>query len=262
MDIGTAKVSAVDRARIAHHGLDLVDPDEPFSVADFATHARTALEGIAARGGIAILVGGTGFYLRAVGRGLDLDALPSDPFVRAAIQSDLERGGLGPAIERLRLLAPTLAEGVDLRNPRRVERALEIATLQGDRPLPEPRGYPGPTLWLALTVEASMHRRWIAERAANQFSGGLLEEAAALRRRYPAALRPFTAIGYPEAFSVLEGRADVPSAVAATVRRTIAFGKRQRTWFRREPGVAWLDATEDAFPDALEITRGFLDRAG
>ena len=79
LDIGTAKASPADRARVAHHGLDLVDPDQPFSVADFVAHARDALAGIDRAGGVAILAGGTGLYLRAVARGLDTDALPSDP---------------------------------------------------------------------------------------------------------------------------------------------------------------------------------------
>ncbi len=260
MDIGTAKVSAAERARIPHHGLDLVDPDEAFSVADFADHARTVLEAIAAQGRVALLVGGTGFYLRAVARGLDVDALPSDPAIRAVIGADIERDGLAPAVERLQRLAPVLAQRVDLRNTRRVERALEIATLQGDRPLPQAQGYPAPSLWLGLAVEPSIHRRWIADRAASQFSGGLFDEATRLRARYPATLRPFTAIGYPEAFSVLEGRADVPAAVAETIRRTLAFAKRQGTWFRREPEIAWLDSTQDAYPDAIEAVRRFLEQ--
>ena len=93
MDIGTAKVSAADRARVPHHGLDLVDPDEPFSVADFAGHARAVLARLAADGGVAILAGGTGLYLRAVARGLDTDGLPSDALIRAGLEEELTTAG-------------------------------------------------------------------------------------------------------------------------------------------------------------------------
>ena len=106
LDIGTAKVPVAERADVPHFGLDLVDPDEPFSVAHFVRHATDALEGIGERGGLAILVGGTGLYLRAVARGLDADALPSDRDTRAAVEGLLAREGLGAAVDRLHRLAP------------------------------------------------------------------------------------------------------------------------------------------------------------
>ncbi len=253
LDIGTAKVSAADRARVPHHGLDLVDPDEPFSVADFARHADDALRGIAARGGIAILVGGTGLYLRAVARGLALDQVPSDAALRANLELEFEAEGLGPLVDRLRRLAPGLAATVDLHNARRVVRALEIAELQGDLPLPEARGYPGPSTWLGLTVDPPAHREWIGRRAREQFDAGLVEEAAAVRARgYPDDLRSLSAIGYPEAFAVLDGRLTREAAIAEDARRNVRFAKRQRTWFRREPDVAWFDVTS---ADPLEWAR-------
>jgi tRNA dimethylallyltransferase len=244
LDIGTAKVSAADRARVPHHGLDLVDPDKPFSVADFARHADTVLRGIAQRGGTAILVGGTGLYLRAVARGLALDQVPSDPALRANVELEFQAEGLAPLVERLRRLAPRLAATVDLRNARRVVRALEIAELQGDRPLPEARGYPGPSVWLGLTVDPPTLREWIARRAREQFDAGLVEEAAAVRARgYPDTLRSLSAIGYPEAFAVLDGRLTREDAIVQDARRNVAFAKRQRTGFRREPDVGWFDTT-------------------
>ena len=108
MDIGTAKATAAERARVPHHGLDLVDPDEPFSVADFARHAAGVLDDLASRGGVAILAGGTGFYLRAVARGLDTEALPSDPEVRARLEAALAHDGLLASVLRLEALAPEL----------------------------------------------------------------------------------------------------------------------------------------------------------
>ena len=250
MDIGTAKVSAADRERVRHHGLDLVEPPEPFSVADYVRHVADALTGIGDGGALAILVGGTGLYLRAVGRGLPVDELPFDPEVRERLEGDLERDGLDAAAERLTSVAPRLAAGTDLRNPRRVVRALEIALIAGDRPRPALTGYAGPSAWIGLDVPADRLRTAIAERAAAQFAGGLLDEAEALRLRYGPELRAFSAMGYREAFDVLDGRCVVADAIELDSRRTWAFAQRQRTWFRSERDIAWLPAGPDD-PDPL-----------
>jgi len=252
-------VTAAERGEVPHHGLDLVDPDEPFSVSDFARHADTVLAGLAAADRLAILAGGTGFYLRAIARGLDVDALPHDPSVRAGLEAALREGGLGSLAARLRAEAPTLAGRIDLHNPRRVVRALEIAMLRGDGPLPEPRGYPAPVLWLGLTVAPAAHREWIARRARAQFDAGLVDEAAHLRERYDPTLPAFSAIGYREAWAVIDGELPLEAAIELDVRRNIAFAKRQATWFRAEPEIEWLDATEaDPTPAALERIRSFL----
>ncbi|HKG57342.1 MAG TPA: tRNA (adenosine(37)-N6)-dimethylallyltransferase MiaA [Candidatus Limnocylindrales bacterium] len=259
LDIGTAKVPLDDRRGVPHHGLDLVDPDQPFSVADFAEHARQALAGIEARGGVAILAGGTGLYLRAVGRGIDTAALAHDSDARARIETAIERDGLEAAAARLRTLAPGVAAVTDLRNPRRVARALERAELTGDEPPPRPRGYPGPSAWLGLDLEAATHRSWIATRARAQFDGGLIDEARALRERFDPSLPAFSAIGYREAWAVLDGRLTRDEAIDEDARRNGAFAKRQRTWFRSEPGIEWLDAAGDAIPRAVEVADRLAD---
>ncbi|MFL5777465.1 MAG: tRNA (adenosine(37)-N6)-dimethylallyltransferase MiaA [Chloroflexota bacterium] len=259
LDIGTAKVSPEERARVPHHGLDLVDPDQPFSVADFVDHASRALAGIDTRGGIAILVGGSGLYLRAVARGLDTDALPSDPAVRARIEADLAAEGLAALAERLRALAPTLAGTVDLHNPRRVVRALEMATITGDGARPAARGYPAQQAWIGLAVEPAAHRRWIHERARAQFDHGLLAEAAALRDRFDPASPAFSAIGYREAWAVLDGTIGREEAIELDAQRNVAFAKRQRTWFRAEPGITWLDgAAPDLDTEARAVAAAVL----
>jgi tRNA dimethylallyltransferase len=260
LDIGTAKVNATDRARVPHFGLDLAEPDEPFSVADFAAHARGVLADLARDGGIAILAGGTGLYLRAVGRGLDTDALPSDAVVRARLEQDLISDGLAASVARLHETAPALAAGVDTRNPRRVVRALEIAEIRGDGPPPAPRGYPGESAWIGLTVEPRAHAARIATRARAQFDAGLIEEARALRERFDPGAPAFSAIGYREAWAVLDGELTRDAAVELDAQRNVAFSKRQRTWFRSEPGITWLDAT-DEIPEreAIAAARSLLD---
>ena len=243
MDIGTAKATADERTRVPHHGLDLVEPDQAFSVADYTSCAATALAGIADRGAVALLVGGTGFYLRSVARGLAVDELPWDPQVRAAVEASLVAEGLPALVGELRRLAPTRAAEVDLRNPRRVVRAVEIARLRGDAPLPQPRGYGRPVLWLGLSVEPPALRERIHARARAQFEAGLVEETRALADRYSPTLPSFSGIGYAEALAVIEGRLTPQAAVAEDARRNVLFARRQATWFRREPDVLWLDAT-------------------
>jgi tRNA dimethylallyltransferase len=258
MDIGTAKASRAERNAVPHHGLDLVRPDERFSVSAYQGHALTALQGIEQRGHRALLVGGTGLYLRAVARGLDVQDGPSDPEVREQLEREQVRaGGLATQVERLQALAPQLAARTDLRNPRRVVRALEIATLAGDRLPPPPRGYPAPVLWIGLRLPADVHRDRIAHRAASQFAGGLLREAQRLQKRYPRNAAAFTAFGYWEAFAVLDGALSREEALDETVARTRAYAKRQLTWFRAEDGVHWIDASGDALPAALALVRDF-----
>ena len=245
MDIGTAKVTAEQRARVRHHCLDLVDPDQPFSVAEYAGYAGEALASIAKRGAVALLVGGTGFYLRSVARGLAVDELPWDAEVRASVEARLAAEGLPALVGELRRLAPTRAAAVDLRNSRRVVRAVEIARLRGDAPLPEPRGYRRPVLWLGLQVEPPVLRERIRARARAQFDAGLVDETRALAARFDPSLPSFSGIGYAEALAVLEGRMTPEEAIAEDARRNLLFARRQATWFRREPDVRWLDATRD-----------------
>jgi len=257
LDIGTAKATPAERARVVHHGIDLVDPDEAFSVADFRAHALAVLGALGARGGIGILAGGTGFWLRAVMAGLDTDALPSDPGVRSRLEAELVRDGLPALAGRLATLAPRLAGRTDLRNPRRVVRALEIATLRGDAPLPAPVGYPAPVLGLQLVTDPPELARRIAIRAQAQFAAGLVEEARVLREQYDPDLPAFSAIGYRESWAVLDGELTLEQAIGLDAQRNVAFARRQRTWFRAERGLAAIDATADSVPDVLDRVRHF-----
>jgi tRNA dimethylallyltransferase len=259
LDIGTAKVSAAEHERVPHQGLDLVDPDERFSVSDFVAHATAVLRDLARRDGVALLVGGTGLYLRAVARGLDLEALPDDPDVRARLEAEFAVQGIEPLAARLVATAPTLAKEIHLANPRRVIRALEIAELRGDGARPKPRGYDGSVAWIGLDVRGEEHRHRIAERARAQFDAGLIDEAVALRERFDPSLPAFSAIGYHEAWSVADGVIGREEAIEQDARRNALFAKRQRTWFRAEPDVAWFDAATDPFDEALDLVRRVID---
>jgi tRNA dimethylallyltransferase len=252
LDIGTAKATPAERARVVHHGIDLVEPDQPYSVADFRVHALGALGLLGERGGIGILAGGTGFWLRVAFAGIATDALPSDAALRRGLESDLLRDGVGLLATRLAATAPALAARTDLRNPRRVVRALEIALLRGDAPLPEPVGYPAPMLGFQLVVEPGELRRRIGVRARAQFDAGLIEEARALRERFDPSLPAFSAIGYRESWAVLDGRLTREAAIELDAQRNTAFARRQRTWFRAEPALATLDASASG-PGEVEL---------
>lgn len=260
MDIATAKATAADRASVPHHGLDLVDPDDAFTVADFRRHAHEALAGIATRGRVAILAGGTGLYLRVVARGMPVDEAGHDPAIRAELDARLAAAGPGPLVDELRARAPSLAERTDLANPRRVVRALERARLHGDTPPPAPLGYDGRVLWLGTRLERDLHDRVMAARAREHFDHGLLEEAATLRTRHGDDLRAYSAMGYHEAFALLDGRCDRETAIAVDVRRTVRFARRQGTWFRGEPGIHWLpDEPVDRLVAAAQAVDALLD---
>ncbi len=261
LDIGTAKATPEERGRVVHHGLDLVDPDHSYTVVDFRAHALVALRALGERGGIGILAGGTGFWLRAVFAGIDTDALPSDPDVRSRIDAMLASGGLEAVASRLTEIAPAHASRIDLRNPRRVVRALEIATLRGDAPLPARIGYPAPVLGLQLVVEPAEHQRRMLHRARAQFAAGLVEEARALRERFDPQLPAFTAIGYHESWATLDGECTLEEAIARDVRRNVQFAKRQRTWFRREPALTVMDATQDPKAAVVPAVGAFMEQA-
>ncbi|MBF8289938.1 MAG: tRNA delta(2)-isopentenylpyrophosphate transferase [Chloroflexi bacterium] len=144
-----------------------------------------------------------------------------------------------------------------------LRRALEIAEIVGDRPLPEPRGYTAPIAWLGLDVPRDAHARWIADRARAQFAAGLVDEARSLRERYDPTLPAFSAIGYAESWALLDGEIDRETAIERNMARNVAFAKRQRTWFRREPEIEWLDPTADALdPLALRVARRLIVARG
>ncbi|MEO8625118.1 MAG: tRNA dimethylallyltransferase, partial [Candidatus Limnocylindrales bacterium] len=201
----------------------------------------SALKAIATRGGTALLVGGTGLYLRAVARGMALSDTGRDEVVRAELEQRLVGEGLHVLVAQLRSAAPGVAAQTDLANPRRVVRALERATVHGDQPPPKPVGYPARSVWIGLQAEPAQHREWIAARARAQFASGLLDEAAALRSRYDASLPAFTAFGYHEAFALLDGELTLEQAIERDATRTWQFARRQKTWFRAERDVEWFN---------------------
>ncbi len=262
MDIGTAKPAPAARRGVIHHGLDLVDPDAAFSVADFAAHVDGVLADLAARGAWHSSSAAPASGFAPSPAGCPSTTSPGTPRFARRWRPRSRGTDLASLVVRLRAIAPALAATTDLRNPRRVVRALEIATLRGDGPLPSPRGYPGPLLRIGLDVgDHAVHRAWIERRAEAQLDGGILPEAAGLRARFDPSLPAFSAIGYREAWDLLDGRLDRAGYLAVNVRRNVAFARRQRTWFRREPVDLALDASDPAsMPRAVAAALALIGR--
>jgi tRNA dimethylallyltransferase len=241
MDVGTAKPSAAERARVPHHLLDIAEPGERFTVARFQAAARAALDDIAARGKRALIVGGSGLYFRAIVDALEFP--PHDPAVRAR----LEREDPAALAERLKTLDPVAAGAIDARNPRRVVRALEVVEITG-RPFSSFRDawerY-GEVAVAGVRVEGPVLNARIDARLRAMLAAGLLDEVRALLDRgFRDAVTSAPAIGYREAADLLEGRIDADGFADAAARATRRLARRQMSWFRRDPRVRWFDGAE------------------
>ncbi len=261
MDIGTAKPDAAARAAVPHHLLDLAAPNESFTVAQWVQHARAVLPGIAERGRLPLLVGGTGLYVAALVDGHDYAAQPWSPELRRRLTDELDAGGLEPLATRLRQLAPETAEQTDLRNPRRVLRALERAETGGGGVEPRAVPYPGRVALVGIERPREVLYRRIDERAAALFARGLLDEVRALLDAgHGPELRPMTGHGYREAIAHVAGEWPLARAIEVTARRTRQYAKRQLTWFRRDVRVMWVPAGDrpaDA-PDVVDLAETVL----
>jgi tRNA dimethylallyltransferase len=251
MDIATAKPTAEERGRVPHHMIDVADPSERYDVARYQREARAALAGIAARGRTAVIVGGTGLYVRALLDGLDLSALPRDAHVRASLEREAEREGGGALHRRLALIDPAAAAAVDPRNVRRVIRYLEVATIAGSISALWRQGEAVPAVRIGLDPPRDALAERIERRVREMVGRGVLEETARLLAGgVDPALPSMSGHGYPHWVRHLRGEIDLETAVALTVRDTKAYSKRQMTWFRRDARVRWCDPTRD---DPLDL---------
>ena len=256
MDVGTAKPDAAARSIVPHHLIDLADPDEPFSVAQWVARARSVLPGITDRGRLPMIVGGTGLYVSAMLEGHDYAAQPWSPELRARLGDELAADGLEPLAARLAAADPTAAELIDLRNPRRVLRALERVEAGGGGVTASSDPYPGRIALVGISRPRDVLYRRIEERAANLFANGLLEEVRALLDAgYGPQLRPMSGHGYREAIRHLAGEWSLEQAVEVTARRTRQYAKRQLTWFRRDPRILWVAAGDGPADDADPVAR-------
>ena len=257
MDVGTAKPDAAARAALPHHLLDLVEPDQPFTVAQWVDLARSLLPEIADRGRLPMIVGGTGLYVYALLDGHDYAAQPWSPELRERLADELDADGLGPLVARLAEADPAAAATIDLRNPRRVLRALERAEAGGGGVAP-PSGVPfgGRIALIGISRPREVLYERIDRRARHLFATGLLEEVRALLEAgHGPELRPMSGHGYGEAVRHLAGEWSLEEAIEVTARRTRQYAKRQLTWFRRDPRIMWVAAGDGPADDAHLVER-------
>jgi tRNA dimethylallyltransferase len=251
MDIGTAKPDAAERAGVPHHLLDLWHVREPASVAEYRRLARAEIDRLRSAGIPPLLVGGSGLYLRAV---LDeLDFPGTDPAVRARLEAELADVGAPALHAHLARVDPEAAAAVLPSNGRRIVRALEVVELTGGpfrARLPEPRPH-YPAVVLGLDREPAELDERVALRVERMWARGFVAEVEALAaeglREGPTASR---ALGYAQVLAQLGGELDADEARERTVRATRRFVRRQRSWFRRDPTVVWLDAARGDLLDA------------
>ena len=261
MDIGTAKPTAAERRAIPHHLIDIKDPDEDYTVAEYQRDAIAAINGIVARGALPILVGGTGLYVKAVLENLDIPKAQADPKLRAEIEAEIARDGLDAVFQKLVARDPEAAYVVDPKNPRRVVRALEVAISTGE-PFTAQRTKREPlfnTLVLGIDPPPKVLREHIDQRVDEMMRDGLMDETAILVKKYrpknvqlPVA---FDAIGYREIIAHLDGALSFDEAVAAIKMNTWHYAKRQMTWFKKTPDVYWINGINGAVESVQEFLR-------
>jgi len=249
LSIGTAKPTAEERARVRHHLIDVVDPGERYDVLRYQREGRAAMAEIRARGRTALVVGGTGLYVRALLDGLDLASLPHDPAVRARLESE------DPATlhDRLRAIDPEAGSRVDPRNRRRLVRYLEVATIVGG-PVSRAHGPQVAALRIGLRPPREVLVAAIERRVRAMIEAGALDETRALvARGIDPRLPSMSAHGYVHWAAHLRGEIDLATAIALTARDVRAYSRRQMTWFRRDPAIRWFDPTAtDPLEDIVE----------
>ncbi len=258
LDIGTAKPTLAERGLVPHHLLDLVEPDEGYSVACFRRDADRTLLDLKQRGRVAFLVGGSPHYLQAVLERLEIPPVPPQPRLRSQWEEYARRLGAEKLHDLLREQDPVAASQIPAANVRRVIRALEVRQVTG-LPFSEVgrrRGSPLPALRLGITTDRAALYRRIDERVEYQLRVGLVEEARrVLEMGFDPRLPPLAGLVYREAVAIVQGRMSVADAARRMKETTHAFARRQYTWFRRDPSLRWLEwgpATAEQAAEAIE----------
>jgi tRNA dimethylallyltransferase len=259
MDIGTAKPTLEEQARVPHHCIDLVDADEDFTVADYAVAHRRAIGAVAEAGATAMLVGGTGLYHRIVVDGLEV---PGEwPDVRASLDADPDTAALH---RRLVALDPQAAARMEPTNRRRIVRALEV-TLGSGHPFssfgPGLDAYPpSPVVQIGLRWPRDLLAPRIERRVRRMVERGFVAEVTRLREK-GLSRTAGQALGYREIGAALDGRIGQEEAIELTIVRTRQFAVRQDRWFRRDPRIRWIDVEHDPVAEAAPAVLATLEHS-
>ncbi len=262
LDVGSAKPTAAERARVPHHAIDILDADEPSTAGDYARAARVALAEIKTRGRLPIVTGGTGLYLRALLEGL-APAPPRDEELRERLRERAAQHGSQYLHRLLKRLDPEVAAAIHPNDVPKMIRSVEV-TLAAQQPQSEQwqAGRDGLQGFRVLQMglnppRVALYAR-INERAAQMFDEGLLEETAAARERYGDACRALGSLGYAQAVAMLRGEMTRAEAISAAQQGHRNYAKRQMTWFRRDKQIEWLAGfgdDADVQARAMEMVR-------
>jgi len=262
-EIGTAKPTAAERARVPHHLLDFVEPSGYITAGEYARQARQVLDQIKARGALPIVVGGTGLYLRALLEGLFAGPQRSEE-LRQRLRERAEEKGAGYLHRMLGRLDSAAAAKIHAHDTPKLLRAIEVCLAsrakmselwkQGRDPL---RGFRIVRLGLDPDRNALYDR--INQRAQRMFDGGLVEETRSLLEKYGTDVRPLSALGYKQAAALVRGEIDRKTAVQTAQQAHRNYAKRQMTWFRREPDVIWIPGFGDDIRVQSEAIRKIAD---
>jgi len=259
-DIGTDKIAPADRRGIPHHLIDIADPTEEYTAAQFARDAAAAIRDIHARGNLPILAGGTGFYFRALTRGL-FPGPGRDQALRGRLESIAARRGVGFLHRMLARKDPESGRRIQPRDLKRLVRALEVFFLTG-RPLTShfaATASPIPdvdVLAIALRLPAAAISERVTRRVEEQFARGLLDEIRTLLARgIPADARPFGGLVYRQALEHLRGVRDEAATRALIAQENRRYARRQLIWFRKEPNLSWFDGPGESAATIAAVTR-------
>ena len=237
---------------VVHWGIDLVDPDEEYSVSQFKDYAEEKIADIVARGKLPILVGGTGLWVQAVVENLDLASVPADPDLRA----ELDQKRLGDLFHEYKQLDPEGAESIDRKNKRRLVRALEVTKVTGV-PFSQQRSR-GERQYDVLQIGVKVDREALYERINHRvdvmIAQGLVDEVRGLKNQYGCEIPSMTGIGYRQLCGFLEGEEKLSDAIEELKRDTRHYAKRQLSWFRRDESIVWVEDQERA----LELVRQWM----
>ena len=256
MDLGTAKPTRAERARLPHHLIDVAEPDQPFTAGEYSRQARAALQQIAHRGRLPIVTGGTGLYLRALTEGL-FPGPERQTELRARLQRSRQRHAEGWLHRLLTRLDPASATRIHANDTPKLIRAIEVC-LAARRPLSEVLGRDPLTGFRLLRIGLSPPRKALYDRldrrAAAMFAAGLTEETRGLLARH-GPVKALDSLGYRQALAVLAGTMSEEAAIAAAQQGHRNYAKRQLTWFRREPEVHWIEGFGNEPETLLRATK-------
>ena len=260
MDIGTAKPTMEERALVPHHLIDVVCPDQDFSLALYLSKAREAMENIQRKGKLALLVGGSGLYVWSLLEGWRIPPVPPDPILRQELEAIAQSKGTRRLYEELEQLDPAAAQRIDPRNTRRVIRALEVcrqgkpfSQLQGKEPFVN-------SLVIGLTTDRTDLYQRIDARVNSMMEKGLLTEVEELLARgYTFDLPSMSGLGYKQIGMVLQGKTDLPTAIQQIKFDTHRFARHQYSWFGpQDKRIHWFDAREEIKQAINRLVQSFV----